>query len=87
MPMSQRTPGLGDRRKHGRGDNTSGVVKAKPNLGDQRTKNRFAPPIPSAGAEFGTGAASAYKPPTATAPTAPKAPRRPAPVPRVKGVS
>ena len=46
---------LTDRRKHGRGDNSSGVVGAKSNLQDQRTASRYAPKPPSARSEFEAG--------------------------------
>lgn len=49
---------LTDRRKHGRGDNSSGVVNQKANLQDQRTAARYAPKAPSARSEFEAGASA-----------------------------
>ena len=46
---------LTDRRKHGRGDNSTGVVNQKNNLQDQRTASRYAPKAPSARSEFEAG--------------------------------
>lgn len=46
---------LSDRRRHGRGDNSSRVVSAKSNLQDQRTAARYAPKPPSTTSEFQTG--------------------------------
>lgn len=59
MPKVTRTT---DRRVHGRGDNTAGVVGAKSNGLDQRTAGRYSPPIsasPSAGAQFSSGVIAA----------------------------
>ncbi|WP_369042188.1 hypothetical protein [Streptomyces sp. Midd1] len=46
---------LTDRRKHGRGDNSSGVVGTKNNLQDQRTVGRYSPKPPTARSEFEAG--------------------------------
>lgn len=46
---------LTDRRKHGRGDNSTGVVGTKNNLQDQRTVGRYSPRPPSARSEFEAG--------------------------------
>lgn len=46
---------LTDRRKHGRGDNSSGRVGAKSNQLDQRTATKYAPKAPSAKSEFDAG--------------------------------
>lgn len=46
---------LTDRRKHGRGDNFTGVVGAKNNLQDQRTTSRYAPKPPTTRSEFEAG--------------------------------
>jgi hypothetical protein len=46
---------LSDRRRHGRGDNSSRVVSSKANLQDQRTKGAYGPKAPSANSEFSAG--------------------------------
>jgi len=46
---------LTDRRKHGRGDNSTGVVHGKANQLDQRTASKYAPKAPSARSEFDAG--------------------------------
>lgn len=46
---------LSDRRRHGRGDNSTGVVRQKANLQDQRTASRYAPAAPGARSEFEAG--------------------------------
>ncbi|MFH9731919.1 hypothetical protein [Streptomyces sp. NPDC017260] len=46
---------LSDRRRHGRGDNSAGVVRQKANLQDQRTVSRYAPKSPGARSEFEAG--------------------------------
>ncbi|AZM47767.1 hypothetical protein DMB38_20030 [Streptomyces sp. WAC 06738] len=49
---------LSDRRRHGRGDNSSRVVSAKANQLDQRTAARYAPKAPSTKSEFDAGASA-----------------------------
>lgn len=65
MPRATRPT---DRRKHGVGDNTSGVVHSKANLQDQRRAAAYRPAAPGAGpgADFASGVAMA-KPPSAGA--------------------
>ncbi|MGI5136341.1 MULTISPECIES: hypothetical protein [unclassified Streptomyces] len=46
---------LSDRRRHGRGDNSSRVVSKKANLQDQRRAGAYAPKAPSAKSEFEAG--------------------------------
>lgn len=46
---------LSDRRRHGRGDNSSRVVRTKSNLQDQRRAGAYAPKPPSTVSEFNAG--------------------------------